>query len=419
MRPLRRPSTSRSFTPAAFHPSHGACDDSCVARASIRRLALRVLAALGAIVALLALFALVDGWTAFGTTATGERRARMERSPQWKDGRFVNPQPLVNHYWDMVDGALHVSEAASPQAPLTPAPTDPRTFDAPPASGLRVTWFGHSSILIEIDGRRVLADANWSTRTGPLSWIGPTRWYPPTLALAELPPIDAVLVSHDHYDHLDRATVLQLAATTTATFVVPLGVGAHLEYWGVAPARITELDWWESTTVAGLRVTATPARHASGRLFAQDGTLWAGYALTGEAHRAFYSGDTGLFPAMAEIGEKLGPFDVTLIEVGQYHRAWPDWHIGPEQAVRAHQLLRGKVLFPVHWGLLTLAYHGWTEPAERVLAEAQRVGAAVVLPPPGVSVEPASAAAATLARWWPEAPWETGAQAPVVSTQMD
>lgn len=382
----------------------------------VRRLVLRTLAALALLLALVAGFALVDGWTAFGTAATGERRARMERSPQWKDGRFVNPQPLVNHYWDMVEGALDTSAVASPTAPLTVPPTDPRAYDTPPPSGLRVTWFGHSTTLIEIDGRRVLTDANWSTRTSPLGWIGPTRYYAPTLALDALPPIDAVLVSHDHYDHLDRATIVALAQTTTATFVVPLGVGAHLEYWGVPPSRIAELDWWERTTIGGLSIVCTPARHASGRLLAQDTTLWAGYALIGAQHRVFFSGDTGLFPAMTKIGDELGPFDVTLIEVGQYHRAWPDWHIGPEQAVRAHQMLRGKVLLPMHWGLLTLAYHGWTEPPERVLAEAARVGAAVVLPPPGQPVEPAASPEPT--RWWPQLAWQTAAEAPVVSTQM-
>jgi L-ascorbate metabolism protein UlaG (beta-lactamase superfamily) len=232
------------------------------------------------------------------------------------------------------------------------------------------------------------------------------------------------VISHDHYDHLDRPTVVALAALMRAQgwgtrFIVPLGVGAHLEYWGIPAARIVELDWWERAEVGGgLTVTCTPARHASGRmLIDKDATLWAGYALVGPGHRAFFSGDTGLFPAMRDIGARLGPFDVTMIESGQYNRAWPDWHIGPEQAVTAHGMLRGQVMIPVHWGLLTLAYHAWTEPVERVLAAAARTGARVETPRPGLSVEPGVPPPPE--RWWPQVPWQTAAEAPIVSTRMN
>jgi L-ascorbate metabolism protein UlaG (beta-lactamase superfamily) len=162
----------------------------------------------------------------------------------------------------------------------------------------------------------------------------------------------------------------------------------------------------------------TPARHASGRtLLDRDGTLWAGYALVGSTRRAYYSGDTGLFPALDEIGAKLGPFDVTMIEVGQYNRAWPDWHIGPEQAVRAHGMLRGRVMLPIHWGLLTLAMHGWTEPIERAFAAGKLAGATLVTPRPGQSIEPE--ALPPPERWWPPLPWKTAAEDPIVSTKMD
>jgi L-ascorbate metabolism protein UlaG (beta-lactamase superfamily) len=260
-------------------------------------------------------------------------------------------------------------------------------------------------------------------RASPLVWIGPTRWYPPPVALAELGPIDAVLLSHDHYDHLDRATITAMKDWNT-TFLAPLGVGAHLAYWGVPESRIVDVDWWQRVKVGDLEIVCTPARHVSGRsAWDKDATLWAGYALLGAKHRAYYSGDTGLFPAMREIGEKLGPFDVTMIEVGQYNRAWPDWHIGPEQAVRAHGLLRGRVLLPIHWGLLTLAFHGWTEPIERAVAAAQAAGATIVTPRPGQSVEPslapAQGPAQTVDRWWPDIPWKHAAEDPIVSTKMD
>jgi L-ascorbate metabolism protein UlaG (beta-lactamase superfamily) len=271
-------------------------------------------------------------------------------------------------------------------------------------------------LLLELDGRRILTDPVWSRRASPLGWLGPRRWYEPPIAVADLPELDAVLISHDHYDHLDRATVIALNRRA-ATFVVPLGIGAHLAYWGVPDERIIELDWWERATVSGLEIVSTPARHASGRmLIDNDQTLWSSYAVLGPRHRAFFSGDTGLFPALNEIGERLGPFDLTMIEVGQYHRAWPDWHIGPEQAVQAHGMLRGRTLLPMHWGLFTLAYHGWTEPAERVLAAARAQSVNVLLPRPGESLEPDEPGKA--ARWWPDTPWQRAEQNPIVSTGM-
>jgi L-ascorbate metabolism protein UlaG (beta-lactamase superfamily) len=329
----------------------------------------------------------------------------------------VNPQPLHNDGWLALKGAFSASPHGSPATPV-PAVTDEGSrFARLPASGLRVTWLGHSTTLVEIDGRRVLTDPVWSERASPVGWLGPRRWYPPPLALDELPPLDAVVISHDHYDHLDRATILALK-DRSVTFVVPLGLGAHLASWGVSEDHIVELDWWEPTTVRGLTIVCTPARHASVRMIVDsDAKLWAGYALIGDRHRVYFSGDTGLFPAMRDIGERLGPFDLTMIEAGQYNRAWPDWHSGPEQAVRAHQLVRGRLMLPIHWGLFRLAYHAWTEPPERVLAAAAPAGVAVVVPRPGQSFEPATPPPP--ARWWPALPWRTGAQDPIASSQMD
>ena len=216
-----------------------------------------------------------------------------------------------------------------------------------------------------------------------------------------------MVISHDHYDHLDHRTIVALK-DRDVKFVVPLGMGAHLAYWGVPEARIVELDWWERTNFGGrggMDIVCTPARHASGRMIVDDGaTLWAGFAFIGAAHRVYYSGDTGLFPAMREIGARLGPFDLTMIEVGQYGSGWPDWHIGPEQAVRAHGMVRGRVMLPVHWGKFQLAYHAWTEPVERTLAAAAAAGATVITPRPGQSIEPAAPHA--FERWWPRAPLE-------------
>jgi L-ascorbate metabolism protein UlaG (beta-lactamase superfamily) len=363
------------------------------------------------------IYALVDGWQAFGKSADGDRLVRMQSSPQWDDGVFENPQPLWNDGWAMLTGLFGASDHLAPEDPIPVQEMDPAMFDAAPPSGLRVTWLGHSTILVEIDGHRVITDPVFGPRSSPLTWIGPSRWYPPPIALDALPSIDAVVLSHDHYDHLDYTTIVAMKDWDT-TFIAPLGVGSHLAYWGVPADRIVELDWWERTKVGSLELVCTPARHASGRhLFDQNHTLWAGWAILGAEHRVYFSGDTGLFPAMSEIGDKLGPFDLTMIEAGAYGQAWPDWHIGPEQAVRAHGMVRGEVFLPIHWGLFNLAYHGWTEPIERSVAAAEAAGVQIVAPRPGQSFEPETAP--PVERWWPDVPWQDKDAYPIVSTNVD
>ena len=224
-----------------------------------------------------------------------------------------------------------------------------------------------------------------------------------------------MLISHDHYDHLDRATIEAMKNWDTQ-FLVPLGVGAHLEYWGIQANKITEMDWWDAKHVNDIEIVATPARHASGRLIPQSNkTLWSGFALIGPAHRVYYSGDTGYFPGFKDIGSWLGPFDVTLIETGQYNPFWPDWHLGPEQAVKAHQEVRGAVMIPVHWGLFELAPHSWTEPAERVLAAAKAAGVVVNMPKPGESIEPTRRT--TVEKWWPHTEWQMASLSPIIATK--
>ncbi len=385
-------------------------------RRVLRWLGLGALSLVGGVL-VLGLVVLVQGWDAIGYAPSGARLEAMRASPQWSEGVFENPQPLWNDPWGMLVEAVTAEDHRVPDQPLPVEEVEGGRFETPPATGLRVTWLGHSTLLIEIDGHVLLTDPMWGERTAPVEWLGPQRWYAPPLPLSELPPLDAVLLSHDHYDHLDYPTIVALCDHDTR-FFAPLGVGAHLEGWGVPAERIEDVDWWDEHAVGGLTITTSPARHASGReILDQNRTLWAGYAIRSANHNIFFSGDTGLFPGMAEIGERLGPFELTMLEVGAYGQAWPDWHLGPEQAVQAHAMLRGDVLLPVHWGLFNLANHGWTEPIERVLAAAEVAGVTVLTPRPGESLEPTRRPSA--ARWWPALPWRTEAQYPIVATKMD
>jgi hypothetical protein len=267
---------------------------------------MRTLLVLASVLAVFASVAVIDGWRAFGQSASGQRLERMQRSPQHA-GRFVNPQPLANFHGEMLLGMFGRSEHASPTVELPVVRVSAARFAEPPATGLRVTWLGHSTLLIEIDGKRILTDPVWGERASPLAWLGPRRWYAPPLPLDELPQVDAVLISHDHYDHLDHPTILALR-DRKALFVAPLGVGAHLAYWGVPEERIVELDWWERTEVSGLEIVCTPSRHASGRtLVDQDATLWAGYALIGRNIGPTSRGIRGSFRPWTTSAESSAP----------------------------------------------------------------------------------------------------------------
>jgi len=287
--------------------------------------------------------------------------------------------------------------------PPTPPPVVVRAaadYAMPPASGLRATWIGHASALVEIDGQRLLTDPVWSERASPSTLVGPRRFHPPPLPLDALPPIDVVLISHDHFDHLDMATVKALAARGTR-FAVPLGVGAHLEAWSVPAAQILELDWNESARVGALTLTATPARHYSGRSpLRRDAALWASWVVRGPGHRLFFSGDTGYFEGFKAVGAAHGPFDLTLVKVGACDRTWPDIHLTPAEAVQVHLDVGGRFLLPIHWGTFNLAFHAWDWPAEEVLSAAQARGVALAIPRPGQLVEPERPPA--IDAWWRE-----------------
>lgn len=318
--------------------------------------------------------------------ALGASRAELaraaRRSAHAVDGRFRNrtPSSLVQAGPLQILRALLGRRATG--RPAAPVPLAPVRFPRQ-AAPLALTWFGHSSVLLELDGHRVLTDPVWSKRASPFAHLGPRRLHPPPAPMAALPPLDAVLISHDHYDHLDLATVRWLARNRDTVFVVPVGVGAHLRTWGVPAARVVELDWDESIRVGDLELTCTEARHFSGRGLTRNTTLWSSWTLTGPRHRAFFGGDTGYTEAFAEIGARLGPFDLVLLPIGAYSHLWPDVHMTPEEAVRTHLDLRGHLLVPVHWATFNLAFHEWAEPVTRLQDAAARVGVPIATPLPG------------------------------------
>lgn len=315
-----------------------------------------------------------------------------ENAVNYKGRKFFNRLPSDElNFTNMLKTTIKFIRGGVPDKyPAKPLPVIPITdqFDQAPSPDLRFAWLGHSSVILEIEGQRLLIDPMLSERSSMVQWAGPKRFQPAPIKIENLPEANAVLISHDHFDHLDKA-VIKALADRELVFLVPIGVGRRLRDWGVANKKIIEMNWWDELDLTGLKIVATPAHHFSGRgLLDRDLTLWTSWSIIGINKRVFFSGDTGLTPEMAEIGQQYGPFDLTFIEIGAYDKAWSSIHAGPVNAVKIHQQLNGVRLVPIHWATFDLALHSWYSPAEELIEEAAANSTNLITPLIGEIVNP-------------------------------
>lgn len=308
---------------------------------------------------------------------------RISKSPQYSNGEFRNPDQNIEFsigttltsLWDFVFNKKNTK----PKKNLPKQVVDLATFKIRNSNQLRVSWIGHSSLLINIDGLIILTDPVLEMS---VSFLGPSRYNGDAPVKAEeLAEIDVVLISHDHYDHLNKFTIERIHHKASL-FITPLGVGKYLKKWGVSSEKIIELDWWEETEIGNnLAVVCTPAQHFSGRgISDRNKTLWSSFVVESESHRIFFGGDSGYFDGFKEIGRKYGPFDMTFLECGAYNERWANIHMMPEETVQAHLDLKGDILHPIHWGTFDQALHPWNEPMNRLITAAESAGVRTATP---------------------------------------
>lgn len=327
----------------------------------------------------------------------------LQYSSQFNGKIFENPVPTeMTSGREMMKVLKEYTKKHPDRKPaITPGPfeVDAHLLHNIPLDDVRVTWLGHSSTIIEVDGKRFLTDPVYYQRVSPFTAIGPKRFFNVPIALESLPPIDYILLSHDHYDHLDKGAIKYLTDKKIPVITM-LRVGKRLINWGVDKSLVTEMDWWQHATIDdNFTITACPTRHFSGRsLKDRFTTLWGSFAIKGPRHNVYFGADSGYYPGFTTIGNNLGPFDLTMLDTGAYNEHWASIHMGPENAVQAHIDLKGRIMMPIHWGTFSLAFHPWTEPIERVMAAAKKQDVELLVPAPGETRSIADGA--YNAGWW-------------------
>ncbi len=309
----------------------------------------------------------------FGASPFEAQKIQYAKSPHYHDGIFVNLIPtsldlgFVNTIKILYNFFFKELPGLEPEAPLEIEKIDSLQIMRKPPAMKRLTWFGHSACLLELEGKKIFFDPMLGESPAPHPLLGPKRYSEELpIPIEKIPYLDAVVLSHDHYDHLDYQSIVKLK-NKVGRFYVPLGVSAHLIAWGVSSEKITELDWWKETSHDGFTFICTPARHFSGRRFSDNfTTLWASWVVKTDSTNVYFSGDSGYGPHFKEIGNRFGPFDFVMLECGQYNELWQDIHMMPEQTVQAAIDLKGRLMMPIHWGAFTLARHPWIDPIERV-----------------------------------------------------
>jgi L-ascorbate metabolism protein UlaG (beta-lactamase superfamily) len=321
--------------------------------------------------------------SSFGKSPKGARLDRIKRSANYKDGSFQNliQTPAIAEGTSYVGMMIDFLGKGVDRQPLNSLPSVKTDLRKLTSEKPVVIWFGHSSFLIKIDGKNILVDPVFSLRASPVQYAG-SKSYPGTMvySISDFPELDAVIISHDHYDHLDYNSIVALKSKAKI-FCVPLGVGEHLMHWGVDENSIVEFDWWESKNIMqGFELISTPARHFSGRGFTRNNTLWSSYVLKTPTNKIFIGGDSGYDSTFKKVGDQYGPFDIAMLECGQYDVQWPYIHMMPEETVQASIDLKAQILMPVHWGKFTLALHPWREPITRAISKATALNVKVATP---------------------------------------
>jgi L-ascorbate metabolism protein UlaG (beta-lactamase superfamily) len=317
-----------------------------------------------------------------GRNPEGQRLSRISKSENYQNEQFQNrvATPMDFPFGKVMKETMKKGVDRTPNAPIETLPINLKAYAEDTTAKVSITWLGHSTVLLRINNKTILIDPVFSKRASFSNYFGPKKFdYTYDYSLENLPEIDLVLLSHDHYDHLDYA-VIKALKNKVSQFIMPLGVGSHLEFWGVNALKIKELDWWESINIDGLEFTATPTRHFTGRGLQRFKTFWCGWAIRSEQANIFYSGDSGYFDGFKEIGDKLGPFDLAFIECGQYSKYWSTIHLMPEESVQVALDVKSKVAIPIHWGKFKLSIHSWYEPPMRFLQRAKDLNQGVAIP---------------------------------------